>query len=199
MYILADTRLQKGLLSIKLARLSVLGRCRRHQTYLNIRCCWSRCIVHPLDLTKPLSDKSTSVVLDLAVLYVCLVNSSRPNHELVIRLSHLALLLSPNFPPLFHFQRAHRLLPVYCSGDMPLDIGFSSSTFLLKVMVPPPSHIDTLSPSPSSFVGRELCAGSSSTPACTRRLHVRGDIIWQTIVTDDVLPTRGFNQPFQIR
>ena len=86
--------------------------------------------MHPFDLPEPLSDKSKSIVLDLAVLHLSRVNPSGPNHELVIRSSHLALLLSPNFPPVFHLQRVHRLLPVNCPGDMPLDIGSGSSAFL---------------------------------------------------------------------
>ena len=71
--------------------------------------------MHPFDLPEPLSGKSTFVLFDLAVLHISLVNHPCPNHELVIRRSHLAFLLSPNFPPLFHLQRAHRLLTVFYS------------------------------------------------------------------------------------
>ena len=88
------------------------------------------CLVHPFDVPEPLSGKSTSVLLDLAALHLSFVNHPGPNHELVNRSSHLPFLISPNFPPLFHLQRVHRYLPVYCSGDMPLAIGSGSSTFL---------------------------------------------------------------------
>ena len=43
-----------------------------------------------------------------------------------------AVVLSPNFPPLFHLQRLHHLLPVYSSGDIPLAIGFGIFIFLWK-------------------------------------------------------------------
>ena len=50
--------------------------------------------MHSFDLPQPLSGKSTSVLLDFAVLHLCLVNHPGPNHELVIRSCHL---------PTFHF------------------------------------------------------------------------------------------------
>ena len=70
--------------------------------------------MHPFDLLESLSDKSTFVLFDLAVLHIYLVNHPCPNHELVIRTSHLAF-LPPNFSSLFHLQRAHRLLTVFYS------------------------------------------------------------------------------------
>ena len=116
--------------------------------------------MHPFDLPKPLSDKSTSVLLDLAALHVSIVNHPSPNRELAIRPTHLAFLLSPNFLPRFHLQRVHRLLPVYCSGDMPLAISSGISTSLCKIIAPPPppSHIDTRSSLPSSFVQKTFAA-----------------------------------------
>ena len=65
--------------------------------------------------------------------------------------------------------------------------------------MPPPSHIDALYPSPSSFVGGEPCGAAPSTPACTRRLHVRHDIIWWKIATGSGLSTRGYDRSFQLR
>ena len=50
------------------------------------------CLVHPFDLPEPSSGKSTSVLLDLATLHISLVNHPGPNHELVIRSSHVPLL-----------------------------------------------------------------------------------------------------------
>ena len=117
--------------------------------------------MHPLDLPKPLSDMSTFLLLDLAVLHLSLVDHPDPNHELAIRSSHLAFLLSPNFTPLFHLQRVHRLLPVYYFSDMSLAIDSGISTFLCKITEPSPSHTDALSSSlfssTSSIVGRILC------------------------------------------
>ena len=112
--------------------------------------------MHPFDLPEPLSDKSTPILLDLAVLHISLVSHPDPNHELIIRSSHLPLFLSPNFPPLFHLQRVHHLLPVYYSGDMPLAIGSGIFTFLCKIIKLPPSYVDVLSSLPSPFVGRKL-------------------------------------------
>ena len=128
-----------------------------------------------------------------------LVNHLGPNHELFIRSSHLAFLPSPNFLPLSHLQCVHRLLPVYYFGDIPLAIGSDISIFLCKIIEPLPSHIDTLFSSPSSIVGKNLCGAAPSTPACARRFHMRANIIWRKIAADGDLPTRGYDQPFQIR
>ena len=154
------------------------------------------------NLPEPLSDKSISVLLNLTALYVSLVNHPGHNHELVIPPRHLAFLLSPNFPPLFHLQRVHRLLPIYCSGDKPLAIGSGISTFLCKTLEPPPWQFDALSSSPSSSIssiaGRIPCGAAPFTPTCTRRLHVRNDIIWQKTAAYGELPTHAYGRPSQM-
>ena len=154
--------------------------------------------MHPFDLPEPLSDKSTSVLLDPAVLHMSLVNHPGPIHELVIRSSHLVFIFSTNFPLLFHLQRVDHLLPVYCSGDMSPAIGSVISTLISKIIEPTPSHTDALSSSPSSstssIVGRKLYGAGPSTSAYTRRFHVRDDIIWWKIAADGELPMRGYDR-----
>ena len=93
--------------------------------------------MHSFNMPKPTNDKSTSILVDFRR-PLSLINSPGPNHELVIRSSHLALLLSPNFSLLSYLQRVYYLLPVYCCGDMPLAIGSGTSTFLCKIIEPPP-------------------------------------------------------------
>ena len=85
LYLLTNIRLQACLLCIKVAQLSVLGRCRRPHTYPHSRCRWGGGVVHPFDLIEPLSNTSTSVLLDLAILHLSFVNHPSPNHELLIR------------------------------------------------------------------------------------------------------------------
>ena len=95
--LLVNTHLQERLLCINVAQLFVLSRCHR-QTY-PLR------VMHPFDLSEPLSDKSKFVYLDLAVLsHILLVKTPGANHKLLIQSSHLAFFYSPSFPPLFHIR-----------------------------------------------------------------------------------------------
>ena len=111
-------------------------------------------IEYPFELPEPLSDKSTFVHLDLTVLsHIFIVKHPGPNHELVIRSSHISFLLSTSFPPLFHLQRVHRSLA----------IGSGLSLFTCNAIEPPPSHTDALSLSPSLIIGRNVCGDTFHT------------------------------------
>ena len=190
----------------QLAQLSVLSRCRL-QKCPDSGCCWGGRlllrVVYRFELPEPLSDNSTSVLIDLVVMLdLALINHVGLNHKLVIRLSHLVVSLPPSFPALFHLRRVHYLLPGFCYGGMSRAIGSGISAFTCKAMEPPPSHTDALSSLPSSstslIVCRKLCNAAPSTPMCTRRLHVCEDNTWRNIGVYDALPKCRFDWSSQI-
>ena len=78
----------------------------------------------------------------------------------------------------------------------------SDFSFTRKIIEPPPSHTDAFPSLTSSSIllidGRNVCGAALSTPACTRRLHVRGGIIWWKITAYDEHLKRRYDRPFQI-
>ena len=92
--------------------------------------------MHPFDLPELLSDKSVSILLDLAVHISHLVNSPGPNHELVIRPSHPRFLLFRTF---FHFSVSSAFI-VFCWLTAP------ETCPLLLAPVSPPSSAKSSRP-----------------------------------------------------